>query len=196
MLLFGIFFLLKREFYLPMDIGPYLIPVGLIVLGLYFMIFKKENKYEQWKGWKSGSLLNPKRQNVTFKEDRGTKGTGEDRFHSDSGDVVNSQAIFCGVQKRVLSKNFYGGKVSAFFGGTEIDLSQADMTESAFLTAEVAFGNVKLIVPSHWDLKIEVTNVFASIEDKRKYSPAPAGPPKVMVIKGTVVFGALEIKSL
>src|SRR5690606_28531460 len=112
-----------------------------------------------------------------------------------SGDVLNSQAIFCGVQKRVLSKNFFGGKISTFFGETEIDLSQADLGEHAYLDVEVAFGGVKLIVPPHWDLRIDVTNIFAGVEDKRIYPQVTPDPAKVLVIKGTVIFGGLEIKS-
>lgn len=51
------------------------------------------------------------------------------------------------------------------------------------------------MVPPHWDLKIDVANIFAGIEDKRMYLQTPADPAKVLVIKGTIVFGGLEIKS-
>ncbi len=123
--------------------------------------------------------------------------SGKDRaaFNNDGGDLLSSQALFCGVQKRIMSKSFKGGKISTFFGGTEIDLRQADLTEQAFLDVEVAFGGIKLIVPPHWDLQINVTNVFAGIEDKRVYPAATPDPAKVMRIRGTVIFGGLEIKS-
>jgi len=208
MLLFGVFFLLKTEFHLPIDIGQYLIPVGLILLGLYLMIFRKNYKDHQWNNgdqeWKDASKQ--KRDpfftgspDDTFK---GTATMGQEQTQKrkvtssgDSGDVLNSQALFCGVQKRVLSKNFYGGKISNFFGGTEIDLSQADLAEHAILDIDVAFGGVKLVIPPHWDLKIDVANVFAGVEDKRIYAQTPPDPAKVLVIKGTVIFGGLEIKS-
>lgn len=205
MLLIGTFFLLKRELMIGFLVGPYLIPIGLILLGLYLMIFKKNRKHEQWAGWENIRKEKGRDPFYTGNPDAtlkgmenmekpiGSKGTGS--FHNDGGDVLNSQALFCGVQKRVLSKNFYGGKISTFFGGTEIDLSQADIPERAFLDVDVVFGAIKLVVPPHWDLKIDVANVFAGIEDKRLYAPASADPAKVMVIRGTVIFGGLEIKS-
>src|SRR5690606_21652858 len=119
MVLFGVFFLLKREFYLPADIVSYLVPVGLILLGLYLMVFKKQRHHDQWPGWEN--IPKSKRRDPFFMENPEdmTKGGGTQRqqhahvgsgtFSNDSGDVVDSQAIFCGVQKRVLSKNFYGG---------------------------------------------------------------------------------------
>ena len=205
MVLFGVFFLLKREFYLPVDIASYLVPVGLILLGLYLMVFKKKRSYDQWKGWGNPHKSKGRDPFYTGNPEATLKGTGipgqqptptgSGTFNNDSGDVVDSQAIFCGVQKRVLSKNFYGGKISTFFGGTEIDLSQADLREGAILDVDVAFGGIKLVVPPHWDLKIDVTNVFAGIEDKRMYAQTAPDPAKVLVIKGTVIFGGLEIKS-
>ncbi len=200
MVLFGVFFLLQREFHIPVTIASYLFPIGLILLGLYLMVFRKRNPYDQWTGW--GSSPQSKGRDPFYTgnpEDKGRQGlhnpTESGFFSNDSGDVVDSQAIFCGVQKRVLSKNFYGGKISTFFGGTEIDLSQADIREGAILDVDVAFGGIKLVVPPHWDLKIEVTNIFAGIEDKRMYAQTVPDPTKVMVIKGTVIFGGLEIKS-
>ena len=115
--------------------------------------------------------------------------------YTDNGDTINAQALFTGIQKRVLSKNFQGGKVSAIFGGTDIDFSQADLADGAIINVEVAFGGVKLVVPPHWDLQINVTNIFAGIEDKRMYPQTPNDGTKVLRIYGSIIFGGLEIKS-
>lgn len=200
MVLIGSIFLLKREFGYYIDTS-YLIPIGLIVLGLYLMIFRKRQSYPDWNGGNDNPrskrrdpfyMGNPE---STVKSAGDNTQQGTEGFNPDSGDVVNSSAVFCGVKKRVLSKNFYGGKISNYFGGTEIDLSQADLSDQAFLDVDVAFGGVKLIVPPHWELRIDVANVFAGVEDKRMYMQSMPDPTKVLVIKGTIVFGGLEIKS-
>ena len=85
--------------------------------------------------------------------------------------------------------------MSTFFGGTEIDLSQADLVEEAYINIEVAFGGIKLIVPPHWDVQMDVTNVFAGIEDKRMYPQITPDLSKILMIRGTILFGGLEIKS-
>lgn len=191
MLLFGTFFLLKREFLLPVGIDQYIIPMGLILVGAYLILAKRRTN-NNWMEWKEKNSIHYPGTNPTEKAPFTNQGSG---FTSDGGEIISSQALFCGVQKRVLSKSFKGGKISTYFGGTEIDLRQADLTEEAYLDVEVAFGGIKLIVPPHWDLQIDITNVFAGIEDKRVYPQAIPDPAKVLRIKGTVIFGGLEIKS-
>src|SRR5690606_33818376 len=173
MVLFGSIFLIKRELHYSIDM-TYLIPVGLILLGLYLMVYKKSST-GTYPGWNSKKAKS-RDPFYTGSPDATFKGTGTEESwtgvgaqHNSNGDVLHSQALFCGIQKRVLSKNFYGGKISNYFGGTDIDLSQADITETAYLDVDVAFGGVKLIVPPHWDLKIDVANMFAGVEDKRMY---------------------------
>lgn len=195
MLLFGSFFLVKKELGIPMEIQPYLIPIGLIVLGI-FLILKRNNDRNRFTDdfFKSynktdkpiGSSTDPT--NATFAKPQSIP-------YSDTGDTINAQALFTGIQKRVLSKNFKGGKISAIFGGTDLDLSQADLADGAIINVEVAFGGVKLIVPPHWELQINVTNIFAGIEDKRMYPQTPTDGTKVLRIYGSIIFGGLEIKS-
>lgn len=204
MVLLGGIFMIKKEYPHIIDIS-YLIPVGLIVLGLYLMVYKRSARRDFFQGMNQSQRAkyrdpfytgNPQATGkgaATTAEE--TSGTAMGSQFVDNGDVLHSQALFCGIQKRVLSKNFYGGKISTYFGGIDIDLSQADIVETAYLNVDVAFGGVKLIVPPHWDLKIDVTNIFAGIEDKRMYPQTSTDPSKVMVIKGSIIFGGLEIKS-
>ena len=110
-------------------------------------------------------------------------------------DRVNIDAIFSGVNKRVLSKKFEGGKLTAAFGGIDLDLTQADFKGVVNLQVDVIFGGAKLIVPPHWDVRVEVTNIAAGVEDKRMYSQTEVDPEKVLVLRGTCFFGGLEIKS-
>ncbi|SMD43367.1 Predicted membrane protein [Aquiflexum balticum DSM 16537] len=198
MILFGGFWLIQRNFGFPFELKPYLIPGGLILLGLYLIAKRSsdKNRFNEEYFKSLAPKVNPK-----SPEDSPTGDENTDTFKkpnyafNDSSDLVNAQALFTGIERRILSKNFRGGKTSAIFGGTEIDLTQADLAEGAVLNVEVAFGGVKLIVPSHWELQINVSNIFAGIEDKRSYSKIPPDPSKVLKIYGSIVFGGLEIKS-
>ncbi|MBD8491164.1 hypothetical protein IFO69_20595 [Echinicola sp. CAU 1574] len=204
MLIFGGFFLIKNELNIPFGIEPYLIPIGLIILGIFLLVTKKQNKFQDFSNWSgfsggtsSGTYEEGKStgKGETFMSDTSFGHADSAEFQTEQKDMVNSQALFCGIQKRVMSKNFKGGKVSAFFGGTEIDLTQADLAENAVLNVEVAFGGVKLLMPPHWELKMGVTNIFAGVEDKRMYPKSGEETGKVLVINGTVLFGGLEVKS-
>jgi hypothetical protein len=94
-----------------------------------------------------------------------------------------------------MSKNLRGGKLTAAFGGIDLDLTQADIQGTVTLQIDVIFGGMKLIVPPHWDIRTEVSNIAAGIEDKRTYRETAIDPDKVLILKGTVLFGGLEIRS-
>jgi hypothetical protein len=70
---------------------------------------------------------------------------------------------------------------------------KADMQHSASLEVNNIFGGTKLIVPSNWDIKNEVTAVFGGIEDKRNIAAGIVDPGKILVLNGTCVFGGIEI---
>ena len=78
-------------------------------------------------------------------------------------------------------------------GGTEINLMKADIQQPILLEVNNVFGGAKLIVPSNWDVKNEVTAVFGGIEDKRTINTGIPDPEKIIVLKGTCVFGGIEI---
>lgn len=110
-------------------------------------------------------------------------------------DFVNVTSIFAGTKKNILSKNFKGGNITNIMGGTEIYLGQADIQSRAVIDTTTIMGGLKLIVPSNWTIKSEAAVIFGGIEDKRFVTPTTDGSEKVLVIKGTVLFGGVDIKS-
>jgi predicted membrane protein len=166
MVLVGTAFLLN-DFYPEIFVWHYVWPVAIILMGLW-MIFKPRRVRRDWDQW---------------------------NVEEDSSDnVINLNSVFGGTKKKILSKDFKGGKIDTVFGGNDLDLSQADINGVARVDANIVFGGVKLIVPSHWQVKSEVDCVFGSVEDKRRDSGVP-DENKTLVLKGAVVFGSIEIKS-
>lgn len=113
------------------------------------------------------------------------------------GDYMDEVAIFGGGNKIYTSQNFKGGRVTAIFGGSEIDLTESQLA-SGIIEIEVfaMFGGWGLIVPRHWQVKSDVVAVFGGISDKRKVSvDTIKDNTRQLVIKGFVMFGGGEIKS-
>lgn len=208
MLGFGFYFLAEREFGFELGLQQYLLPIGLIVLGIYLITQKqKENRVlddvmnkMQQKSFKSSSAsfastdYTDDYSGAESKQEKSKSGVGGTSGISYS-DTANIDAILSGVNKRILSKNFQGGKLTAAFGGIDLDLSQADLQGVHTLQVDVIFGGMKLIVPPHWDVRTEVTNIAAGVEDKRIYRQSEVDTDKVLVLRGTILFGGLEIKS-
>lgn len=110
-------------------------------------------------------------------------------------DYVDSTSIFGGAKKNIISKNFKGGDLVNFFGGTELDLTRADIKGTAVIEVTTVFGGTKLIVPSNWTVKSDAVTIFGGMEDKRHIQSLTDNPEKTLLLKGTVIFGGIEIKS-
>jgi predicted membrane protein len=160
----------------------YIWPMVLIIVGVFF-ILRPRRRFgpHDWNEKKNAgvpedsSMLNEK----TYSQE----------------DFVDSTSIFGGANKIILSKDFKGGDIVNVFGGTELNLTQADINGKAELEMTTIFGGTKLIIPSNWSIKSEATIIFGGIEDKRSLPPATAPTDKILVLKGTVIFGGIEIKS-
>lgn len=211
-LFIGVYFLLKREFDLDLGLDQFIWPVGLIALGIYLILHKKkENKTmeELRKNWE-GSRKNKSDANnsekmesaevvdVTLAQEESTKApdTGFVRATGTAFvDRINERVFFSGVNRKLMTKDFQGGKATVIFGGLDLDLTQVDFTGVVTLDLEVGFGGVKLLIPPHWDVRTEVSNIAAGLEDKRMFREGGVDTNKVLILKGTLLFSGLEIKS-
>jgi predicted membrane protein len=187
LMLIGGFFLIKDFVLTDVKMDNYLWPLILIVVGIFFIFRPRRYRHWRWKlpddEKKTEPGSTPFADETTNKED------------SINEDFVNSTSIFGGVKKNILSKNFKGGDIVNIFGGSEIDMSQADLTEPAKLELTQVFGGTKLIVPSNWKVKIESAAIFGGVEDKRSVQNTSPDPNKVLILTGTSIFAGIEIRS-
>ena len=112
-------------------------------------------------------------------------------------DYIDFVHVFSGGERKIVSDNFRGGKVTAIFGGSEIDLTKARLAPGkSELEIDCIFGGTTIIVPDDWNVKIEVVPVLGGFGDSRKLNPGRVvDTSKQLVIKGAVVFGGGEVKS-
>ena len=177
LVLVGGIFLLRRIY--PAFSFNQIWPVVLIVIGLFIILRPR-------RGWKLDG---------TKKTDGSSDSVFTEDIDYSKDDFVESTSIFGGAKKIVISKNFKGGNLENIFGGTELDLSQADFTGTAVIELTTIFGGTKLLVPSNWAVKSERITIFAGIEDKRKMQTVTEAAEKTLLIRGTVIFGGIDIKS-
>ncbi len=116
---------------------------------------------------------------------------------TNSDDTLKIDVTFGGRKEIVTSKEFTGGQVRASFSGCEINLMRADNNGTPMeLDMKVSFGGVELLVPSHWEIKNEITPFAASVEDHRVLRSGNVNEEKrTLILKGSVSFGSIEIKS-
>jgi predicted membrane protein len=124
----------------------------------------------------------------------GTTSTGSGYSGYTPEDYLDTTAFFGGVHKKIVSKNFKGGDIVTIMGGTELDLSQADFTGLVRLDVVQIMGATKIIVPAHWEIRTDITAIFAGFEDKRQ-QPTVNNPDKILVIDGTSLMGGIELRN-
>jgi predicted membrane protein len=173
LILVGVVFLIDDVFFIPIHIRDYFWPVMVIVIGLLVLIRPKKEpilNHENWDGFsESGDKT------------------------SDLRNRLDLVSIFNGIKKSVISKNFGGGETVTIFGGTEINLTQADFSKPVVIEAVVVFGGLKLIVPPTWEVQTDVTSILASVDDKRVSAVQVIQEDKILILHGTVVFGGIDI---
>lgn len=127
-------------------------------------------------------------------------GVGNNQIRNEDGSIstnyLNDIAIFGGGVIRVESQNFKGGTLTAIFGGRDLDLKTAKITsEGAIIDVFTLFGGSKLIVPDDWQVKSDALSLFGGFTDKRHIKPDEVKENKVLLLKGIVMFGGIEVKS-
>ncbi len=166
----GSFFLLVNFYHMPFSTWQLFLPALIILVGLK-MIFGPSRM-----------------ERGMFKQPMFNHTVGNEDFFEDI-------AIFGGGERKVVTPNFKGGRMIAMFGGSKVDLSHCNIAPGDRPMVEVVsiFGGSGLLVPSDWNVKVEVFNIFGGYVDKRIASQIDYN--KTLIIKGVTIFGGGEVKS-
>ncbi len=194
-ILIGVIFLSEKIFS-ELSLHDYFWPVFIIGLGLYLIFGRHKHRFNSntWnckdpagKGWDKKV------------EEPGSAYAEQARFsagpNAGTDDYIDAVCVFGAVRKNIVSKQFRGGDIVAFMGGADINLSQADIQGEVILDVTAVFGGVKIVLPPNWKVVSEMSAVFGGIEDKRQVVEDNTGSNKLLILRGTSVFGGIEIKN-
>lgn len=171
-----------------------LVPIGLVVLGLY-LIFKPKGSFSHKAKWKN--FNQPEQFTPYTEESKDQVGAEEPNTQkkTSSNDYLDSVNVFGGSHQTIYSKNFKGGEITAIFGGCDVNLTQADFEGEIVLDVTAVFGGAKIILPPGWQVKSEVTAIFGGLDDKRSIQPVTDGKNRLLIIKGLAMFGGVDIRN-
>jgi predicted membrane protein len=166
----GLWFLLPDIFNIYIDRFWNLWPIILIAIGMSLILRSRSPRY------------------VTH----GRSASGQSAM-----DYLDAVSIFGGGDKIITSDNFKGGKITNIFGGSEINFLEAKLAnEPVYIDVFTLFGGSTLIVPSNWNVKVDMVTIFGGFGDKRDFKKEDLGKKEPeMYIKGLMLFGGGELKS-
>jgi len=162
-------------------------PVIIILIGLMVLFKRKKSPCGRGRG----------HGRERFSREHWQRMHDAERFgDSSSDDYLDTVNFFSGLKKNVTSQNFKGADIVTVFGGTDINLSNADFPEKVVIDISCVFAGTTLNIPNNWQVNSDVTTVFGGIEDKRPIELVQnAENKKIVVLHGSCVFGGIEITS-
>lgn len=175
-LLVGVLFQLNNLGYLDFDVAD-LWPILLILVGVE--VIKT--------GWyRKGIKADPDKEGHKFFAHFSPSRSVE-------SDYIHVSAILGGGEYNFTNKKLKGGSISAIMGGCELDLRNADMEgDTLILDTFALMGGIDLRVPGEWAVVMQGTPILGAMEDK---SRPVNGVKKQLIIKGTAIMGAVEVKN-
>jgi len=166
----GILFLIPRIFPQVDYDGGIIIPIFLIILGIYIIMKKRK---------------------------AGTESVFSSDTSKMNKDKIDDVSIFGGGTKIISSNNFQGGNITAIFGGSEINFMNCQLAEGDnVLDVLCIFGGTTIIVPKEWNVVINVTSVLGGFSNKAIRNPSVViDQSRTLHIKGLAMFGGGEVKT-
>jgi predicted membrane protein len=108
--------------------------------------------------------------------------------------IANNWTMILASRKvKIDNPNFTGGRIFAFMGGCEMDLTGADIAQGpAVIEVFVLMGGVEMTVPDGWEIVADAVPFMGGFEIKTKSKRTG----KQLVLRGFVMMGGLEIKDV
>ena len=101
-------------------------------------------------------------------------------------------AIFGVRKEKITARNYAGGRIIAFMGGCELDLTKADMENGpAELEIIAIWGGIEIKVPEGWEVIGNTVPIMGGADIRTK--AAPGG--RRLIVNGLAIMAGIDIKS-
>lgn len=165
-LVIGLLLLLSAQDVLyGVEVGELIIPVVLIIIGCSFLF-----------------------------RNRGTNGVKKNgqTMYSNGKIATDITSIFSGRKVRYDNEEFPGATITSIFGGVDLDIQNAIITEDVVINATSIFGGVDIYAPRDVQIKINSVPIFGGVSNKIS---EPQGPVRAVIyVNATSIFGGVDIK--
>ena len=121
-------------------------------------------------------------------------GVGEVRAADDPSARIQVFSMWSHVIRRVVSQQFQHAEVSTVMGGVRLDLRSAKpQPGGAVVDLSVVWGGVEIFVPPTWVVVNEASVMLGGINEQTRHMASSS--PDILILRGAVVMGGVEIKN-
>ena len=117
-------------------------------------------------------------------------------YSSQEGDAdsINTVSVMGTARESRASDDFRGGEATAVMGQVHLDLRGSSVSNKpASLELNAVMGEIKLRVPSEWNVQIDNVTLMGETASQLPRHEAQEGSPD-LIITGNVVMGSLKIE--
>ncbi len=113
-------------------------------------------------------------------------------FGDESDEEFSIVAAMGGRVFKSSTKHFAEGRVTAFMGGIELDLVDADVAAGAYLVLRAVMGGIDVVVPSEWRVEVMGRSVVGGVANLTDPDALGEDAP-VLLVDALAVMGGIEI---
>ena len=129
---------------------------------------------------------------VTFTRNNNKEGHNFVSSFNINGNTFEASTSFGSEDHHVELPLLAGGEMNVSFGEMCVDLSGCEeISDNCHLKADCSFGELKILVPSRWEVKLDSSKAFASVEI---HGHPDAQPEGIIYLDCNVSFGEIEIQ--
>ena len=100
-------------------------------------------------------------------------------------------ATFSSQKLNFTGEEFKGVSLNSIFGGIDLFLREANITQDQIINATAVFGGIDIIVPSNVNVKVKSNSIFGGVDNKIIINKENA---PTIYVKAFCLFGGVEIK--
>lgn len=100
-------------------------------------------------------------------------------------------ATFSSQKLNFIGDEFKGASLNSIFGGIDLFLREANITQDQIINATAVFGGIDIIVPTNVNVKVKSNSIFGGVDNKIIMNKENA---PTIYVKAFCLFGGVEIK--
>ncbi|MFO7573081.1 MAG: LiaF-related protein [Gaiellaceae bacterium] len=109
----------------------------------------------------------------------------------EQSDELALVAIFDGIKLKSRAPAFRGGSMLAWYGGIDVDLTEAQLAPNAHLKLNALFGGIAIRIPAGWRVESRAKALAGGV-DVRAVGADDSDAPTLM-IDGMAVLGGIAV---
>ena len=114
------------------------------------------------------------------------------RLNGAIADGASQTAIFCGRTPNYNGKRFFGVYATAIFGGVDLKLTQAEISDKSAIDIICLFGGVDIKLPENVNVEVRSVSLFGGVSEPKNRVYSEENP--TMYINAVCLFGSVSIK--